>query len=94
MANSVRELYGESLQGVYLYGARAAGTGQADADVEIIVVLDRVEHYGAELERTSHLCSELSHEMNVVVSRMFVADEDWNGGGGASETIRAEAVAV
>jgi DNA-binding transcriptional ArsR family regulator len=94
MAKSMREMYGESVQGVYLYGARAAGTGQADADVETIVVLDRVEHYGAELERTSHLCSELSHEMNVVVSRIFVADADWNGGGGAAEAIRAEAVAV
>jgi hypothetical protein len=94
MAKSMRELYGESVQGVYLYGARAAGAGQADADVETIVVLDRVEHYGAELERTSHLCSGLSHEMNVVVSRIFVADADWNGGGGAAEALRAEAVAV
>jgi hypothetical protein len=32
--------------------------------------------------------------MNVVVSRIFVADADWNGGGGAAEALRAEAVAV
>jgi DNA-binding transcriptional ArsR family regulator len=94
LADSVREIYGESVRGVYLYGARAAGTGQADADVETIVVLDRVEHYGAELERTSHLCSELSHEMKLVVSRIFVADADWNGEGDQAEAIRAESVAV
>jgi hypothetical protein len=94
LADSIREIYGESVRGVYLYGARAAGTGQADSDVETVVVLDRVEHYGAELERTSHICSELSHEMNLVVSRIFVADEDWNGEGGSAEAIRAESVAV
>jgi predicted nucleotidyltransferase len=94
LADSIREIYGESVRGVYLYGARAAGNGQADSDVETIVVLDRVEHYGAELERTSHVCSELSHEMNLVVSRIFVADEDWNGEGGPAEAIRAESVAV
>jgi len=94
LADSIREIYGESVRGVYLYGARAAGTGQPDSDVETVVVLDRVEHYGAELERTSHICSELSHEMNLVVSRIFVADEDWNGEGGSAEAIRAESVAV
>jgi hypothetical protein len=92
LADSVREIYGDSVRGVYLYGARAAGTGQPDSDVETIVVLDRVEHYGAELERTSHVCSGLSHELNLVISRIFVADEDWNGS--AAESIRAEAVAV
>lgn len=95
LADSVREIYGESLKGIYLYGARAAGPAPADADVETIVVLDRVDHYGAELERTSHVCAALSHEMNVVVSRVFVSQGDWDGApDGAAPAIRSEAVAV
>lgn len=95
LAESIREIYGDSLRGVYLYGPRAAGPAPAEADVETVVVLERVDHYGAELERTSHVCAALSHEMNLVVSRIFVEEADWNGGpDGAAPAIRTEAVAV
>ena len=94
-AESIRSIYGEALRGVYLHGARATGPASADADVETIVVLDRVEHYGAELERTSHICAELSHESQLVVSRLFVSEASWNGGlDGKLPSVRSEAVAV
>jgi len=95
MAESIREIYGDSLRGVYLYGPRAAGPAPVEADVETVVVLERVDHYGAELERTSHVCAALSHEMNLIVSRVFVSEADWNGGPvGVTPAIRAEAVAI
>ncbi len=97
LADSVRQIYGPSLRGVYLYGRRANGPVPADVDVDVetIVVLDRVDHYGAELERTSQICAALSHEMNIVVSRIFVSEADWNGApDGASPAGRAEALAV
>jgi DNA-binding transcriptional ArsR family regulator len=95
LAESIRSLYGESLRGIYLCGARAAGPAPADADVETIIVLDRVDHYGAELEKTSHLCAALSHEWRVVVSRVFVSEAGWDGDStGARPPIRDEAVAV
>lgn len=95
LAEAIRPMYGPALRGLYLYGARASGPTAAEADVETIVVLDRVEHYGAELERTSHACAELSHDANVIVSRIFVSEPDWNGGpNGVLPPIRSEAVAV
>jgi predicted nucleotidyltransferase len=95
LAESIRSLYGDALRGTYLYGSRAAGPAPADADVEMIIVLDRVDHYGAELERTSHLCAALSHEWRLVVSRVFVSEANWNGSpDGVPPAIRAEAVAV
>lgn len=94
-ADAIRPLYGDSLKGIYLCGARAHGPASADADVETIVVLDRVEHYGAELERTSAACAAISHELNLVVSRLFVAEADWDGGpDGVPPAVRSEAVAV
>ena len=87
LAESVRSVYGEAVRGIYLYGARASGPAPVDADVETIIVLDRVDRYGAELERTRHLCSTLSHELNLVAT--------WNGGpDGVLPPVRAEAVAV
>jgi DNA-binding transcriptional ArsR family regulator len=94
LAESIRSMYGDAVRGIYLYGARAAGPAPA-ADVETIIVLDHVDQYGAELERTSHLYSDLSHELDLVASRIFVTEADWTGRSeGTWSQIRAEAVAV
>jgi hypothetical protein len=80
---------------VYLYGARASGPTAADTDVETIIVLDRIERYGEELERTSHACASLSHEFRLVVSRVFVSEATWNGDpDGVPPRVRGKAVAV
>jgi DNA-binding transcriptional ArsR family regulator len=95
LAESVREIYGASLRGVYLYGARAAGPAPLDAEVETVVVLDRVDRYGEELERTSQVCAALSREMNIVVSRIFVSGADWaDAPDGSTAADRMGAVAV
>jgi DNA-binding transcriptional ArsR family regulator len=97
LAESLDSLYAESgrLRGIYLYGARAAGPARDDADVETLIVLDRVDHYGADLERTSHLYSALSHELKLVVSRVFVSESDWlNGTNSSLAAVRTEAVEI
>ena len=95
-ADSVRSVYPEAsrLRGVYLIGERAAGSARAGAEVETVIVLDFVERYGVELERTSHLVAALSHELNVVVSRVFVPESEWLDGNGALAAVRAAAVAL
>jgi hypothetical protein len=93
LADSVESIYGERLRGIYMFGIRAAGPADDTADVETLIVLDRVDRYGAELERTSHACAALSHEYSVVVSRVFVSEDDWaNRTDGSLPMIRAEAV--
>lgn len=95
LADPMKSLYGNALRGFYLYGARALGPAPEDADVETIIVLDRVERYGAELERTSHIYAALSHDLKLVVSRVFVDEETWDGGpNGVLPLVRSEAVAV
>jgi hypothetical protein len=95
LAEPLKAVYGKALRGFYLYGARAAGPAPADEDVETIIVLERVERYGAELERTSHMYAALSHDLKLVVSRVFVEEADWDGGaGGVLPAVRSEAVTV
>jgi DNA-binding transcriptional ArsR family regulator/predicted nucleotidyltransferase len=94
-AESVRLAYGDTLRGVYLYGARAGGSAAGDADVETIIVLDQIDHYGAELEKTSQMCASLSHEFGVLVSRIFVSESTWEGGpDGRLPLVRSEAIAL
>jgi DNA-binding transcriptional ArsR family regulator len=76
---AIRPLYGDRLKAVFLYGARATGPAAEDADVELLVVLDHVPGYGEELERTSAICAQLSYELGLVVSRLFVAERNWTG---------------
>jgi len=95
LARSLLPIYGKSLRGVYLYGARASGPTPVDRDVETIIVLDRIERYGEELERTSNACASLSHELKLVVSRVFVSEATWNGDtDGVPPRVRGEAVAA
>jgi predicted nucleotidyltransferase/DNA-binding transcriptional ArsR family regulator len=94
-AAQMRLIYRERLRGVYLYGQRASGAGSPDSDVELLVVLDRIERYGEELDRTSTICASLSLVLGVVVSRIFVTETDWRGRtDGQLPRVRAEAVSL
>jgi uncharacterized protein len=95
LADAFAPLYGDRLKGVYLFGPRAAGNPPPDSDLEVAVVLDTVERYGDELERTSSACAGLSLELDLVVSRIFVSGADWAGRtDGLLPAARAGAVGV
>jgi predicted nucleotidyltransferase/DNA-binding transcriptional ArsR family regulator len=95
VAARMRAIYGERVRGVFLYGHRAAGGAPQDSDVELLVVLDRVERYGEELDRTSAVFASLSLQLGVVVSRVFVSETDWRDRtDGGLPGIRAEAVTL
>jgi predicted nucleotidyltransferase len=56
------------LLGTFRNGSRARGESRSDPDVEVIVVLEDIERYGDELERTSATYAGLSLEFELVVS--------------------------
>jgi hypothetical protein len=80
LAPNLRWLYGERLRAIYLFGDRVHGRASPGSAVDLLLVLDRVERYGEELERTSLACASLSLELGVIVSRVFVAESEWHGG--------------
>ncbi|HUF64734.1 MAG TPA: nucleotidyltransferase domain-containing protein [Gemmatimonadaceae bacterium] len=73
----LQEIYGYSLRGLYLYGSYARGEATVVSDLDLLVVLERVDSYFAEIERTSELRSDLSLEYGLTVSMVYVSDADW-----------------
>lgn len=89
------ELYGDRLRGIYLFGSYARNEATPDSDVDLLIVLDEVEHYVGELERTAELASDLSLRYDVSISRVFMPDERWRSGEGPFLlTVREDAVAA
>jgi predicted nucleotidyltransferase len=73
-------LYGERLQGLYLYGSRARDESDRESDVDVLIVLDAIPSYVAEVDRTSVLIASLALKYSMSVSRVFVSVHDWQRG--------------
>ena len=70
-------LYAGRLHGVYLYGSHARGEGSRESDVDVLIVLDAISSYSAEVDRTGGLIAGLSLKHSVSISRVFVSRHDW-----------------
>ena len=71
------EIYGSRLEGLYLYGSYARGDQEPGSDVDIVILLDRIDHYSLEIDRTGELISDLSLKFGLSISRLFVSEHDW-----------------
>lgn len=70
-------LYGQRLRGVYLFGSYARNEATEESDLDVLIVLDRVDNYSREIDKTSELTSELSLGYDISVSRVFTTEEEW-----------------
>jgi predicted nucleotidyltransferase len=88
-------IYGRRLKGLYLFGSYARGEEDAESDLDVLIVLDRVVRYGAELDRTSELTAKLSLDYRLSISRVFVSNRNWKNQASAFLTnAREEAIAA
>jgi uncharacterized protein len=95
LKKELEKIYGVRLRGVYLYGSYARGEQDDESDLDALIVLDRMDRYGAEIDRTGQLISSLSLRHGTSISRVFLSEEDWMRLDTAFlANVRAEAIAV
>ena len=73
----LQAIYGSRLKGFYLYGSYARGEQEEYSDVDVLIVLDEIPHYAAEIWRTGRLNSGLSLKYDVSISRVFFSEQEW-----------------
>ena len=89
------QLYGPRFRRLYFYGSYARRQESPGSDLDALVVLDRIDRYGAELERSSELGATLSLRWGVTVSLVFISQQDWESQDSAFlATVRGEALAA
>jgi predicted nucleotidyltransferase len=75
--NRLRPIYGDRLEGVYLYGSYARGEANENSDIDVAVLLREPVHQHAEIHRTSEIRAEISLDENCLLMPLFLSRNDF-----------------
>lgn len=95
LKQGLAELYGARLRGVYLFGSYARGDADSESDIDVLIVLDRIDGHWAEIQRTSALGARLSLDCGVTIAKVFIREDEWRQGDTPFlANVRGEAIAA
>ena len=95
LKKGLKQLYGDRLTRLYLYGSYARGDQREGSDLDVLVVLDDFERAPIELDRTDELIGRLSLDYLITISPIFMREKDWlNADKPLLRNVRVEGVPV
>ncbi len=71
---------GRQLLDVRLYGSQARNTAKEFSDIDILCVLQSPFDYAEMIRQTSEITAKISLDYDVVLSRMFVSEQNFKTG--------------
>ena len=93
LKDALRDLYGERLQGLYLYGSYARGTAHRGSDIDVLIVLAGAFKPGAEISRMSPVVSAICLHHDLLISLYPISPEGFEARHSPFlETVRDDAV--
>ena len=88
-------IYGPRLKGLYLFGSHARGDAEDGSDIDVAMVLDDYEYWGAEIDRTSHLVSTVCLDHTCLVALVPFTEDEWRTERSMfADSVRREGVSV
>lgn len=92
---ALKNYYRNKLVALILFGSNARGDETSESDIDVLVVLTGHVMPCEEIDRTSHIVAGISLEYNVVISCVFVSENQYkNEKSPLLLNIRREGVAV
>lgn len=92
---NLKQIYGEQLDKLILFGSQARETAQPDSDIDILIVLKDVFNYSQESEKISQSIADLCLEYNVLISCAFATCEQLeNYNSGFFRNIRQDGLVI
>ena len=73
----LERVYGERLRQIYLYGSYARNAAGRGSDLDVLVVLDRIESHWQEILRTSEATARLSLDHDLSIAPIFTTEDRW-----------------
>jgi uncharacterized protein len=91
----LNDILGSRMVGLYLYGSYARGEARPDSDIDVLVVVTTPFDYGELIQLTSQAVAGISLKYDVVVSRVFLSENDFEESRGIFvRNIRKEIVSI
>lgn len=77
VATDLKKLYGNRLKKVILFGSWARGDAHPESDIDLLLVLDRVDSWSEERNRIDDILWRHSLANSTIVSSLIVSEEDF-----------------
>jgi predicted nucleotidyltransferase len=77
VAADLKNLYGQRVRKVVLFGSWARGDAHPESDIDLLVVLDRIESWIEERDRMDDVLWRHSVENSTLVSALIVSEDDY-----------------
>jgi predicted nucleotidyltransferase len=74
---ALKELLGDDLDSIVLFGSQARGDAVEGSDIDVLCIMKRPFDYGELILKTAEISAPLSLEHDVVISTAFVTKADY-----------------